>query len=372
MEEHPARPRIAEVLVTQAGEDRRGSGCLAAPGWVLTAAHVVADASEVTVWLGAPPILEPDAGIRVDLRRILLAQNADLALLPVGGSGNDPSWERALVGRLDRDASTRVPVAAAGFPRFKLRPAPGRPKVVLRELHYAIGTIVGGANAKTRTHELALPIAPEDPDPTRHSPWEGTSGAAVWSGQRLVGVVGQHHPAEGRGRLSVRPIEELFSHATAGHLSSWRAALPQLPAAPADLEVAAPPTTRKIEVARARRAAHRWAPLVLIGRRAELAALEDFASSGARWRWIKGDAFAGKTALLAWFALHPPDGVEIAACFLCRTTSDNTSVYALDVLTRQLALFADQRYQPPQAPSVWADDILLRAVLTKTTPAQHP
>ena len=50
-----------------------------------------------------------------------------------------------------------------------------------------------------------------------------------------------------------------------------------------------------------------WLPGVLIGRSAELAALEDFTGSGTRWRWIQGDAFAGKTALLAWFALHPPE-----------------------------------------------------------------
>ena len=58
---------------------------------------------------------------------------------------------------------------------------------------------------------------------------------------------------------------------------------------------------------------------MLIGRQDELAALSDFAVSDLPWRWIQGDAFAGKSALLAWFTLHPPNHVAMAACFLWRT-----------------------------------------------------
>ena len=113
--------------------------------------------------------------------------------------------------------------------------------------------------------------------------------------------------------------------------------------------LATPPTARKIELTQARRAAEALAPLVLIGRSAELAALGNFSDSVTRWRWIQGDAFAGKTALLAWFALHPPDCVDVVACFLRRTTGEDSADYALDVLTRQLALLAGRPgYFPPQ------------------------
>ena len=175
------------------------------------------------------------------------------------------------------------------------------------------------------------------------------SGAAVWGNQRLIGVVGQHYPREGPGTLTVRPVEQLFRHASGAQLADWRAALPALPAMAEDLWLTAPPTGWNIEVARARRAAEALAPPVLVGRNAELASLDDFVGSGLQWRWIQADAFAGKTALLAWFALHPPGHVDVAACFLRRTAGANSADYALDVLTRQLALLAEQRgYSPPQ------------------------
>ena len=230
---------------------------------------------------------------------------------------------------------------------------------MLRELHYAIGSIARLSNAKTGRYEFAVEVMPgPDPEP-EHSPWEGMSGAAVWSGGRLIGVVGQHYPQEGPGTLTVRPIAQLFDHDADAGLESWREVLPQLPPTAEDLWLATQPTARKIEVARARRAAEALAPQVLIGRSAELAALEAFAGSGTRWRWIQGDAFAGKTALLAWFALHPPTVLDVVACFLRRTTGDNTPDYALDVLTRQLAVLADrQGYLPPPYLSERANDLV--------------
>ncbi|MFH8419389.1 AAA family ATPase, partial [Streptomyces collinus] len=98
---------------------------------------------------------------------------------------------------------------------------------------------------------------------------------------------------------------------------------------------------------------------MLIGRNTELSALDEFAGSETQWLWIKGDPFAGKTALLAWFALHPQDRVDVVACFLRRTTGENTAEYALDVLTRQLAVVADwQAYLPPPFTSDRANDFI--------------
>ncbi|MFK4184317.1 hypothetical protein ACI2L4_09900, partial [Streptomyces sparsogenes] len=305
-------------------------------------------AGSIGVWFGAPKELLEAEAIGVDTQSVLKVPNADLALVPVGRSGNSPAGdERALVGRLDWDSPVQVPnVLAVGFPRHKLRPAPGRPKTTLREVHHAYGAIT--VNAKTDTFELTvLEVPEEDPEPIQHSPWEGMSGAAVWSGQRLIGVVGQHHPAGGCSTLTVRPIQELFTHATADQLKSWRAALPQLPAAADRLGLVTPRTPGNFQLQRARKVAEALTPPVLIDRDAELTALDEFAGSDAQWLWIKGEAFAGKTALLASFALYPPDDVDVVACFLRRTIGDNTAVYALDVLNRQLAALADQRGHPP-------------------------
>lgn len=190
MAEHPAVPRLAEIYVTDAaGVDRRGTGYLAGPGWVLTAAHVVHDARSIELWLGAPRDPRPEDGIRVHPPSVLVASGAepgrpDLALLPVPiGDGNvDP----VLFGRLDRAVVQRVPAVAAGFPRFRLRPVREASSDRLRELTYATGAIVPGGGIKKGQFALNVDDAPgADPDP-RHSPWEGMSGAAVWAGARLA------------------------------------------------------------------------------------------------------------------------------------------------------------------------------------------
>ena len=361
MIDHPVRARVAEIIVARVGkEDARGSGYLVSPGWVLTACHVVDGAASIGVWLGAPSELATRAGVGVDIGRMVMVPAADLALLPVGGHVNDPPCEPALFGRLDRGPGPSVPVAAVGCPRFKLRPDRARPDILLRELIYAMGTIASLSDAKTDTYTLTVDVVPPlDAEPEKHSPWEGMSGAAVWGNGRLIGVIGHQYPREGPGTLTVRTIEQLFRSASEAELMAWHAALPQLPSSADGLWLATPPTVREIEVARARRAAEALAPRVLIGRSSELAALEAFTESSERWRWIQGDAFAGKTALLAWFAVHRPDRVDVAGCFLRRASGENTADYALDVLTRQLALLADRRgYIPPQYPSVGANDLV--------------
>lgn len=50
----------------------------------------------------------------------------------------------------------------------------------LRELHLATGTIAAVSHAKTGTLEHAVHLVPDEhPEPEKHSPWEGMSGAAV-------------------------------------------------------------------------------------------------------------------------------------------------------------------------------------------------
>jgi len=338
---HPAQRHVAEVLVMRASERRRGSGYLVAPGWVLTAAHVVAGAEAAAVWLGAPPAMDPASGSGVDPRRIMSCEGADLALIPVGPP--DAQVDRALFGQVERTGPDPVPAAAAGCPRFKLRPDPVRPGIELRELTLVGGTIAAMSDAKAATLELALQIIPaDDPEPDKHSPWEGMSGAAVWVSGRLVGVIGQHHPRQGNGVLTVRPLTGLFAALPADDLDAWQQALPQLGAGPGDLPPAASPPARELVVRRAQRDAGRLAPGVLIARDEDLARLAAFVRSPERWRWVQGPPFAGKTALLAWFALHPPEGIDVAACFLRRTTGQANADYAVDVLTRQLAHIAQR------------------------------
>lgn len=324
------------------------------PGWVLTAAHVVADAVSIGVWLGAPQELSADRGIGVDPQRVLRLPGRDLALLPVP---EQPGGGRVLLGRLDRDAVEPVGVVAAGFPWFKLRPAPDREDVELRELHLATGTIAASSDAKTGTFELAVLIEPsEHPQPDEHSPWEGMSGAAVWASGHVIGVVGQDHPREGRAVLTVRPLADALVGADPA-LEAWRDALPQLRVA-FGLPVVTPITTRQLVVQRAHRAAEPLVPAVLVAREDELAELAAFTAGREQWRWVRTQAFAGKTALLASFCLHPPDDLDIAACFLRRTSGTATAFIAADLLARQLAVHAGREYQPAAYPSERVDDFL--------------
>src|SRR5512144_2114063 len=160
---HPERARLAEIVVDRPdGERRRGCGYLVAPGLVLTADHVVAGATSIGVWLGAPQLLDLKSGTGIAPGDILRVKEADLALLPVKRPHRSPGDENVLLGRVDRSATEPAPAVAAGFPRFKLRAAPNRPGVKLREVHYATGTIAPGSNVKTETLELAVLVEPAE------------------------------------------------------------------------------------------------------------------------------------------------------------------------------------------------------------------
>jgi hypothetical protein len=340
--EQPSRLRLAEIYISDAdGMDRRGTGYLVRAGWVLTAAHVLYGAATIEIWFGAPLDPRAEDGVRVDASSVLLSRGAedmrpDLALLPVPADDIEP----VLFGHLSRDVSERVPAVAVGFPRFKLRPAAAPGSRLLREVHYATGAIVAGADAKKGQLAFTVTEAPgADPDP-QHSPWEGMSGAAVWAGGRLIGVVAEHHPGDSPAGLTIEPLEQLFLSASERHQSAWRNALPQLPAGADGLWMATPPTPTQLADRQAQRTAHSLAPEVLIAREGELATLTRFSTSQDRWCWIKAGPFAGKTALLAWFVLHPPDGVDVVACFLRRAATTDTPDYALGVLNRQLAALA--------------------------------
>ncbi|GHC75468.1 hypothetical protein [Streptomyces flavofungini] len=82
------------------------------------------------------------------------------------------------------------------------------------------------------------------------------------------------------------------------------------------------------------------APRQLVDREAELAELAAFCrGAGDRsYAWWRAGAWAGKTALLSWFALHPPPGVRVVPFFVtARWAAQNDRTAFVEVVLEQLA-----------------------------------
>lgn len=211
--------RVAEVIVSaqdgaQGGAaGRRGSGYLVGSIWVLTAAHVVAEAKGATsVRFEADRPGEWCAGARV----VLENRAADIALLeitqvPTGLPRVDAPRYAAVP-----EADVVLPFGAVGFPRFKIRQDAGA-STVYRDSAHISGTVSVLSNRREGTLELAVPAPPDDAGP-EHSPWEGTSGATVWCGDAVIGVVSAHHRSDGLGRLAAGRVERWYEALTAGEL----------------------------------------------------------------------------------------------------------------------------------------------------------
>ncbi|WP_432968792.1 hypothetical protein [Dactylosporangium sp. CA-233914] len=82
----------------------------------------------------------------------------------------------------------------------------------------------------------------------------------------------------------------------------------------------------------------RIAPSDLREREPELAGLAAFCFADAAYAWWRGEAWAGKSALLSWFVLHPPEGVRVVSFFVtARFAGQSDRVAFAEVLLEQLA-----------------------------------
>ena len=207
--------RVAQISVDRgSGQDgSRGSGYLIAPGRVLTAAHVVAGASAVRVRL--------DVGQDAEIHVQADSWWAD----PAGHEGTDLAvvtiplevtagrvFEAVRFGRIS-DSTAVLMVDAFGFPLFKLRsdPADAGQTDVFRDFEQAGGHAPVAANRRSGTLAVYLDNPPPlQPPEGKLSPWQGMSGGPVWSADRIVGVVAEHHPSEGSGRLTACRIDRAY------------------------------------------------------------------------------------------------------------------------------------------------------------------
>ncbi|WP_405655997.1 trypsin-like peptidase domain-containing protein [Streptomyces sp. RK9] len=231
--------QVAEIVVPHGAGNRRGSGYLVRPGIVLTAAHVVAGADHARVRFdaGRPGEYSGDAEVR------WRHAGVDVAVLGVP-SRDGPRTGRAHFGRVpEEDLLLRC--SAAGFPYFKVRQ--GRDGSRYREYEHVHATCSVFANRREGT--LDLRVARSDHATAKGgsvSPWEGMSGAAVFSDGRIVGIVSRHHLGDGPGRLGASRVDrwaETLSADERGRLEELLGRRLTLDALEAVREQARPPSS---------------------------------------------------------------------------------------------------------------------------------
>jgi hypothetical protein len=325
--------RVAEVIV----RGRRGSGYRIGQTTVLTAAHVIEgdaaplvrfEADQSTQWCVAASSRWVDA-------------TSDLAVLTIPVPEHAPSAEAVRFGRLG-DRNAVVEVRAIGFPLFKLKNYDGTEVDGLderyRDSHQAVGSIAWLSDWTART--LELPVGPPelDSDP-QISPWQGMSGAAVWVGDEIVGVIREHRRTDALGRLSAVRLDRGLDGLDSSAMAELRA-LVALPEHGSQLHDVIPsaegiPTAYRDVVADI-------APDQLIGREDELDDLVRFCAGDKPYAWWQAQPWAGKSALMSWLVLHPPAGVDVASFFITsRLSGESDSAAFTAALIEQLAVLAD-------------------------------
>lgn len=358
--------RVAQLVVDRGrGGGSRGSGYLVAPGLVLTAAHVVAEASAVRVRLDLGQRTEIDVSAEdwwVDPEG---SNGTDLAVVRIAlGATEGRDAEPARFGRIG-DCTAVFAVQVFGFPRFKLRAShagedgPG----VFRDLEQVTGHVPVAANRRQGTLAVYLDDPPPASPETRDSsPWAGMSGAAVWAGGRIVAVVAEHHADEGAGRLTARRVDRAYEMLPApdlGRLVEWLGLASAADGIPDVVPARAGQRIRSAYLEQVRV----LAPDELIARDGELAAWAEFCAGPDAYAWWQARPWAGKTALAAWFVTHPPVGVDIISFFITgRLAGQADSDAFLDAMIEQLTALAPDDDSPVVAgPRVGAWHSLLES-----------
>ncbi|MFJ5035495.1 hypothetical protein ACIQB5_47540 [Streptomyces sp. NPDC088560] len=187
---------------------RYGSGYLVAADLVLTAAHVIEDAVRVGTRVQVQPLDATDAEswLPCEVAWIRDDDGVDAALLRITAApGRAPAVPE--VQRWGRLTGTDPGISwqAVGFPD-------AAPDVAgLRESEHLSGTLNPGSRRRGRRY--AALISATAPGDLGDSPWSGTSGAAMFCGDLLTGVV-VVDPAHWRhGRVEAVPIQLLSEDA---------------------------------------------------------------------------------------------------------------------------------------------------------------
>ncbi len=199
------------VVVRRGGEEWRGSGYRVSADAVLTAAHVVREAVSVTL-----RFLTEDGDVTelpAEPEPVWEDFDVDVAVLRIVNDAGGRELEAADVPPVRFGRITQpVDCESLGFPKFKLRldieSSEVNRSILYRDSHHAQGSTTPWADLRKGTLEIS--VSAPGPDPEGHSPWEGMSGAAVWSSGHLIGVISLHHATDGPGRLTASRVQRWY------------------------------------------------------------------------------------------------------------------------------------------------------------------
>jgi NACHT domain len=271
----------------------------------------------------------------------------DLALLEIDDLTVDlPPLPIARVDRAGTDAEIIERVQVVGYPQFAERPAVGR------ETAHAAGHIPVLAGLVSGLLTVQLTSAPRPlPDPQvalGQSQWSGISGAPVLAGGCLLGVVSEHAARDGPSAITAVPLTLLDPDPVHPR---WGAGVTNPAQWWARIRVTDPAALSQLPARSERTPPEYWSTLreihdrtpQLVGRQAELAKIAAFATGPPGYRWLVGDAWAGKTALLAEFvvAALPPE-VDVVAYFASRREADADGNLFLTAVVPQLEDLLDE------------------------------
>jgi hypothetical protein len=338
------RNRVAELIVTYAEGERRGSGYRATAGSVLTVAHVLADAVRVEVrfesdlpneWSAVAVSWWTDA-------------DSDLAVVSIEPRLDERSVVPVQFGQIG-DRAAVLTVHAVGFPRWKMRTYTrdrpmSHPAQHYRDACHVVGSVAVLSNWREGTLEVTLSSGPA-PGSEDRSAWEGMSGAALWVGDRIVGIIARHHGTDGSNRLAAVRIDRAYGGLSHTKLTQLRKLIP-LPEL-SRLPDVIPESPEKLITNAYQAQLSDIAPVQLLDRDAELDELVSFCAGMSSYAWWQGAPWAGKSALLSWFATHPPAGVDVVSFFITsRFAGQSDSEAFTDALIEQLTALAVEPLQP--------------------------
>ncbi len=308
---------VAVIAVFASGREQVGTGYLVGKKLVLTAAHCTWDKNthETPIRLR---VRRASDGATAEVTEVVADADFDVATLQLASVPWTTELPSPVFARVDRaHAGMLQDCEAIGYPLYQRRPN-GEWRGT-GELHCTIYLTDEAESGKLLMHEPLIRPGPVSVVSERgsgaavSSPWDGLSGALLFHRGLAIGLIVEHDPGQGRSALRALTFDRLADRA-AQFKDARRVAdtleLPpveSLPWAKPDKEVWSAYVQQVLRIA----------PEAVRDRVLELAELSQFCTGDeGPYAWWQADAWAGKSALMSWFVLHPPPGVRIVSFFI--------------------------------------------------------